>query len=731
MPVRAVALFLVLAASHLLLARRSAAADDAPRPTARLAFACAADNDIYRALGGAEAGVARFDTAEQAVAAAPEGGGVLILADGYPARRTPFAPGLLDRAAARKLRLYVEYPEAFPGLELGVTRGVKWERGVVASDALGKSLPPMRILGLHDCQFITTAAPEPILVLSRVAGFDTAVYGLPPERFPVLIRPRPDVFVATTKLSDFVRGRYAPSAAWKDVWRQLLARLDPAGAPHALAVDSAVRPAFAKDAMLPPGAERAAAGRFAGWLLRSNLLVAPQRAAKLRKMQADGVESIGPPAKDEPTGDGSLGILEGYASNILPGGGQMRRIPIRADCQTESAAVLAMHSLSAGGDAKAAAVAKNLLDFTYVTSGMCKGGRGNPAHPAYGLIAWGDVAPAWTVANYGDDNARVLLGTMLAAACLRSDAWDEAMLRGLLANLRTTGRLGFRTDRVDMPQLEQHGWRYYNDASPVNIALNFEAYPWACFLWAYHQTGHREFLEKARSAIRITMEGYPDKWRWGDNMERARMLLPLAWLVRVEDTPEHRGWLMRIASDLIAIQEACGALPERLKGAGGGHYVIPASNDAYGTTETPLIQQNGDTVSDQLYTAGFALLGLHEAAAATGDAKLRAAADKLAAYLVRIQVRSDDVAYVDGAWFRAFDYGKWDYWASSADIGWGAWSIEAGWCQAWTAVTLDLRARGTSFWELTEGSRIEDKMPSVQKLMAVNTGGPWGDKEAR
>ena len=65
--------------------------------------------------------------------------------------------------------------------------------------------------------------------------------------------------------------------------------------------------------------------------------------------------------------------------------------------------------------------------------------------------------------------------------------------------------------------------------------------------------------------------------------------------------------------------------------------------------------------------------------------------------------------------------------ASSADIGWGAWSIEAGWCQAWTAVTLDLRARGTSFWKLTEGSRIVDRMPAVQKLMEVNTGGPWGE----
>src|SRR3954452_13256416 len=100
----------------------------------------------------------------------------------------------------------------------------------------------------------------------------------------------------------------------------------------------------------------------------------------------------------------------------------------------------------------------------------------------------------------------------------------------------------------------------------------------------------------------MTMQAYPRGWRWADNMERARILLPLAWLVRVEDTPEHRGWLAQIATDLLKSQDDCGAIPERLGGSGkgGGHYVVPKSNEAYGTTETPLIQSNDDPVSDQL-----------------------------------------------------------------------------------------------------------------------------------
>jgi hypothetical protein len=208
------------------------------------------------------------------------------------------------------------------------------------------------------------------------------------------------------------------------------------------------------------------------------------------------------------------------------------------------------------------------------------------------------------------------------------------------------------------------------------------------------------------------------------------MLLALEWLVRVEDTSEHRRWLRRIAADILADQQPCGAIAERVRGAGAGHYVVPATNEAYGTSETPLLQKDGDPVSDQLYTTGFVLLGLHEAAAATGDAKLKRAEDKLAEYLVRIQVRSDELRHLDGAWFRAFDYGRWDYWASSADLGWGAWCAESGWGPAWNAIVFGLRAKRLSLWELTESSQIAQHLGAVRTLMAENKGGPWQSDSA-
>ena len=699
---------------------------------AGLTFACDETNDLYQRVLKGGARPARFDDAAQAIAGADAGGGVLVLADAYPTARVWIGEKEIEAATAKRLRLYVEFPQSLPGVVFDEPRGAVWERGVVASDALGAALPRHRILSAHGCTFLPVARPggvDSMLVLARVAGYDAAVYGLPPESFPLLFTTPDGHLVATTKLSGFVTGRYAPAAEWAALWRQILSKLDPQAEAPRLVIRPAVRASFGKEEPLPPGAAAQALARYAAWLQHPGLLVAPSRQKPLHDVLRRGVETTDPPAADEPAGDGSLGILEGYASHVRPDGGQPRRLPLRADCHGEAAMVLALHALlgrDADTAARSRAVATNLLDFVYFNSGMHRGAFGDPSHPAFGLVAWGDVAPAWTVATYGDDNARALLGTIAAAACLGSGRWDEAALKGLLANLRTTGRLGFRGDRIDVPDLARNGWKHYHDADTVNPAANFEAYPWAAFLWAYRHTGERDFLEKARAGVGKMMELYPRGWRWADNTERARMLLPLAWLVRADDTPRHRAWLKTVATDLLKNQHACGAIREHLggDGKGGGHYVVPGSNAAYGTTETPLIQQNGDPVSDQLYNTGFALIGLHEAAAATGDPELKAAEDRLAAYLTRIQARSEAVPYLDGAWFRAFDYEKWECWASSADMGWGAWSVEAGWAPAWAATALGMRAKDTSLWDLTAGSKIKQKLPAVRRAMAANDGRP-------
>ncbi len=679
------------------------------------------DNDLVRALPGSA--VHRVDTPGEALDRGADGSAVLVLANQYPSKQTALPTDFYDRAKAKNLRLFVEYPSAVPGVEMQPPRGTTWERGVVASDVFGDALPRLRIVQPHDCRFVPVKTSERAdLVIARVAGYDTAVYGIPPkDRWPLLFETNNGRWlVATTKLSQFVTARYAPSADWLVIWQTILHQLDPDHAAPELKVTPVVAPAYARDAALPKDVERLTLDRAANFYLHARLLITPGRQPVIHAMLRGSTEDCDVPATDD-EGDGSLGMIEGFGSRIRFDGAQSQRTPIRSDCNAEAAMVLALAS-----DAHANHLASNLLDYVFGPE-MESMGRSDPKHPAFGLIAWGAISPAWMIGNYGDDDARVILSTIFASAAMKSHRWDEPLLRALHANLRTTGTLGFRGDRVDIGPLEQSGWKHFHDAATVNPAPHFESYLWACYLWAYARTGEPEFLEKTTTAIRMTMDAYAkQQWRWMDNIERSRMLLCLSWLVRLQDTAEHREWLATIARDLLRCQQPCGAIREERGAAGsaGGHYQIAQSNEAYGTGETPLIQRVGDPASDQLYTTGFALLGLHEAATATGDAELKKAEDRLAEFLCRIQIRSERLPYLDGGWFRAFDDKRWDYFASSGDVGWGAWCVEAGWGQAWTAAVLALRDRHTTLWDVTANSRIMEKLPKVQADMTQNDGAP-------
>jgi hypothetical protein len=687
-----------------------------------LVFSCAPVNDLYAALTADGRTYPRFEAPDEAISRAAAGDIVLILADGYPDKRVEVGPGSLEKASRKRLKLYIEYPAAIEGLDFAAPRAAVWERAVVTTDLMGEKLPRMRLLAVHGCRYLPTQAASPLLVLARVAGYDTAVYGLPKEYAPLLFEWQDGkAIVATTKLSGFITGRYAPAADWQTLWQFILGKLDPAHAPHPLQWTPVAGTAYGPQEELPKDSETRAFSSAVNWLSSAGLLLPASRRAEVEAAQRLNQETAplpAPASAQAATGDGSLGILEGLASGIQPDGTQLQRLPVRDDCQGETAMLFALDSVM-NPERASARIARRLLDFVYFDSDLCKGPRGDPRHPAFGLVAWGSTSPLWLVANYGDDNARSMLGTLMAAACLKTDRWDEPLARAILANFRTTGRLGFRGDRIDIPDLEKNGWRHYYDGETINYAPHFESYLWAVNLLAYRLTGFRPLLDRAANAIAMTMKAYPHGWRWKDNIERARMLLCLAWLVRLDDTPEHREWLQRVSGDLLQRQGPTGAIHEWFGAEASGFFQIPASNEAYGTTETPLIQQNGDPATDQLYTTGFALFGLHEAAAATGDPELRRAEDRLAGFLCRIQIRSAKFPWLNGWWFRAFDDKRWEAWASSADAGWGAWSLEAGWAPAWTAATLALRVKNTTFWDFTSAQGSLQKAFSKWKIQML------------
>jgi len=637
--------------------------------------------------------------------------------------------------------LYVEFPSFVPGMRTSEPRSVEkgrfgnlLERVVVTTKAFAPSLPELQILDIHDCQYVLAeptvgvldrdgVAVQTELVLARVAGYDTAIYGLPQESVkPILfIAPEGEILIATTKLSQFVTGRYGPVNAWRFIWDWILGWLSPQTKVNVGEFIPAVRPSFAAQERLPQNVELEAFQRGVEWFSKARLFVDPSWKQTVRER-----ELLGPPSprpgSDWPVGDGSEGVLEGFASIIEYDGSQLLGWGIRNDCTGEASMAMAFSSLIRKRP-KDGRIASNLNDFIHFTSPLAKGPRGDPKSPSFGLVGWA-LPGSIDLYNglglyYGDDNARSMLGTMTAAATLNTDRWDEPLLRCLIANLRTTGRLGFRGDRLEDNQLQEHGWQYFYGADTVNYAPHYEAYLWACFFWAFDKTHYEPFLARAKSGLRMTVAAYPNQWRWtnGLQQERARMLLALAWLIRVEDKPEYRLWLKQIAKDLLARQGECGALREEMGAEGHGQMPPPKSNDAYGTGEAPLIQKNGDPVCDLLYTSNFAFLGLHEAAAATGDPLYSQAEDKLAELLCRIQIRSTTHPELDGAWFRAFDFKLWDYWASNSDWGWGPWSIESGWTQARITSVLAMRHLKTSLWDLTANSKIGRHMDMLLPLL--------------
>jgi hypothetical protein len=602
------------------------------------------------------------------------------------------------------------------------------ERVVVTSKAFAPSLQELQILDIHDCRYVPAeleigildmdAVPfQTELVLARVAGFDTAVYGLPQEGAkPILFMlPEEEILIATTKLSHFVTGRYSPVNAWRFVWDWILTWLSRQTKVSVGEFIPAARPSFAAQERLPQNAELEAFQRGVEWFSKARLFVDPSWKQTVREHELLGPASPGP-GSNWPVGDGSEGVLEGFASIIENDGSQLLDWGIRNDCTGETSMAMAFSSV-VSGKSRDGEIASNLNDFIYAHSPFAQGPRDAPKSPSFGLVGW--ALPKSVAAYWGDDNATSLLGTIATEALLKSDRWDEKVLRCLLANLRTTGKLGFRGEFLDEKQLQQHGWRHFYDAEPIDYAPHYEAYLWACFLWAYDKTRYSTFLERTKTAMRMTVAAYPNQWHWtnGIQQERARFLLPLAWLIRVEDKPEYRQWLKQIARDLLALQDECGAIRDEMGSEAIGQLPAPKSNDRYGTSEAPLIQENGDPICDLLYTSNFAFVGLHEAAAATGDPFFSQAEDKLAELLCRIQIRSTTHPELDGAWCRAFDFKRWDYWASNSDWGWGPWSIESGWTQAWITSVLAMRHLRTSLWDLTANSKIGRHMDKLLPLL--------------
>ena len=680
-------------------------------------------NEVYQLLKSEGFKLIIFDSPEVMIENATNGSGAVIVCDTYPMCPLEITQETYKLAQQKKIRLYWEYPDKLPDVCVEKENfHASLERGVITSDKL-MNLEPMDIIGVNDCYTRVAKVNDPLIVLARVAGFDQAEYGIEDvESYPLLCE-KDNILVAFTKLSNFRTGRNEPLGAWQSVWKYIISFVtNDSDFTFSTEWPSDVRPTYSREQSLPADAGKDMISRGLEWFFNGRFFIDPSWKKLQLERQGDGLMPVARalPA-DSKVGNGSMGILEGHASNIYYDGEQDFRYWLRADVQGEVAFALAAGGKSLNNSTYEE-VSKNLMEYVLKKSAFRAGKRIDPSSPVYGLIGWSDTHP---YVFYADDNARLVLGLIGASAFMDYDRWNKEIIENILANFRLSNVNGLfgNGGRLEEPQILEKGWQYYAKRPElVNPHPHFESWMWACYLWLYDKTGYQPLLEKAEKAIRLTMENYPEGWKWtnGIQQERARMILPLAWLVRVQDTSEHREWLDQVVSRLLENQQISGAIREELGNSSTGTFGKAKSNKDYGVTEAPLISHNGDPVADMLYTSNFAFFSLNEAARATGNTQYQEAVEKLSDFLIRIQVKSDRYAHLDGAWYRAFDYNRWDYWASNADHGWGAWSTLTGWIQSWIIGTQVLIEDDTSFWDKTKGVSMKPHMDEVIQTMFGN-----------
>jgi hypothetical protein len=247
------------------------------------------------------------------------------------------------------------------------------------------------------------------------------------------------------------------------------------------------------------------------------------------------------------------------------------------------------------------------------------------------------------------------------------------------------------------------------------------------------------FIDRTRAGLNTTMAAFhgqgPGANKWvcqvGLTSEAARVLLPLAWLVRLDDTAEHRTWVNQVAAVLLERQQPSGAIKEWPFGPNttiDGSVVHdqclhhpPFSNADYGTGESTMSQTGEDPASDLLYSNNFALQSLYEAAQATQEPKLLRAAESLRVFIIRAQVTvragrqyqtdAKESLRLEGAWLRSFDFQRWEHYAQASDWQWGPWVAETGHGMSLITMTLAAMDRNTSMWTiLTAGGARMSKL---------------------
>lgn|GEM_PF-205325 len=390
-------------------------------------------------------------------------------------------------------------------------------------------------------------------------------------------------------------------------------------------------------------------------------------------------------------------VYEGFSANIHADGTHDRVSTVRTDC-TGATALSYFLASRRYGDTTYARISNGL--FRMPQDMMIR-----TDCPHKGMVR--NATDWWWNVNYQDDTARGFLFPYLWKCFLTGDrTLLPDVVTALEYLLKTTGTDGLRVIRLDFYDLQkdeiqaigmeqeprnesngEHKWKWGGGNTgnftikelsvrpAVTPSAHYNAYYLGALLFAYRLTGDRRYYDTGIRGMTTLMSYYPNTAReHSQTQELCRLVLPLSLLYWVTGRVEHREWLYRIVRDLQQVRHNSGAY---LEWDSGYQAVCAGSRDG----EAAVFFENGNPVTDSLYSLNWLPVGFITAYYVTGDKWFYQLWVEIVDFFSRIQLRSDNPAH-NGAWTRSFDVNLMEVYGCQNDVGWAPWSIESGWSVA-------------------------------------------------
>lgn len=346
-----------------------------------------------------------------------------------------------------------------------------------------------------------------------------------------------------------------------------------------------------------------------------------------------------------PAADATQGVMSAISIPAF-GGGPVEDLPshFRADCQAMTLEAFGLYSRLAG-DATWLSRARALGDILVNMQFR------DPAKPSFGARPWLFERDESIWADDSQRNASALIA-------LYGLTGDTSYLRSALSWVEMAEQISKEDATI--------GW-----GSIQRTQLD-----------KMHRSGFREL--QWEPFFRYDMLARFDAWRaTGDPLYRLEAerigrfyadtdilnIAPPAY--RLTGDPDLKARVDRHWREYLADPDVQRVGAQRLH---GGEFRYAFFNDCS-------INTGNDPLTDQLYSTGWQALSAWRSWKATGSGAAREAALRLCDYFVRIQSESPDPR-VDGAWFRGFDFERWEVYGAGYDPNYGPYHAYTGWMES-------------------------------------------------